>query len=236
MAEDTLINIQKSVADRLMSDEYFADVKVVVERIGNIDADINQALGLLIGAQGKIGVCVVVRQITAADRMREVSQGPMSANITVSVWENVLINSAQGGTGKYALSVARRVLRVLKQFRHQGYGWCLVPAQDAITPNPDDEPYGYSVRFTVPEADSDVVTKITPVGISNTGPVVTLTCPDATEIWYTLDGSYPSKQNTLGNAAQYSAPFTLEQDSKVQACGYAPGCIPSDVARKDITV
>lgn len=61
-----------------------------------------------------------------------------------------------------------------------------------------------------------------PSGYTESGTAVSISCPGA-DIYYTLDGSTPTKQST-----RYTAPIAVNQTMTVRAIAYMEGRLPSD--------
>lgn len=233
--ENTLVDIQADLVARLNSDAYFADVSVIDERISDIDSEINKALGVISAKAGKRGACVVVLSPIATDQYPDNSfQGPLNVELAFRVLEHPTINdNATFGTRKEALSIARRVVRVMKHFVPGGYGQPLLPGNPVIRPASDEfAPVAYDVVFVTQEAVRQNEAKVsTPRIVAAYAPFsVSISTPtsDAT-IYYTLDGSYPWSGNSA--AVLYSAAFVPEgADVLIRAAAFKGFYIPSDVA------
>lgn len=231
--DTSLTDLQADLVERLKSDEFFADIPVLDERKSDLASDIELALGTLTEAGGKLGICAVVLSPVANDELPDVVFGPLEVELSVLVLENVLLNTGPTGTGKAALTVARRIHRILKHYRAVGLGQALVPAKQSIIPvdNPL-APLAYEVRFATTEADREVNSKVAMPTISPDGgavpQTVSLACTTAgASIYFTLDGSYPRAGNSA--ATLYVAPFELMSAGTLRAAAFKSGYIASDV-------
>lgn len=232
MSDTSLIDLQLDIGGRLTADEGLVDIPVYDERKADIATEIEVALGTLTGKNGKMGACCVVLQPTASDEMPDAPFGPMKVNLSILVLENVLVNKGATGTGKHALTIARRIHRILKHYIPGGIAACLNPSTPTIVPveNPLAD-VAYEVRFETTEADPGRELKVATPAISPTSGTVprtvTITCgTSGASIYYTLDGTYPRS----GNGTLYSGPVTVTQAAMLRAGAYKTGMIGSDIA------
>ena len=89
-----LVSLQQQCTNRLQSDSLFANVPVLTERIGDLQSEINTALGPLgSGATGKTGLVAIVLTPTADVNFDNLF-GPFfdDIRIIVRVIENVTVN------------------------------------------------------------------------------------------------------------------------------------------------
>lgn len=240
-AETRILDLQADIVARLASDEYFVDIPVLTERKGSIEADIAEALGVITGKAGKVGVCVVVIISSAEYLYPNVLDGPLVIKFTVAVLENVEANMATStGTLKAAFTVATRVLNVLQQY--QGPGKCdmVMPERNTIKVIPNEDGLvAYGVDFMTNEdartATTKVAQPIPSISGSTLPKTVTLTCaaPAAAAIYYTLDSSYPSAINTA-HATLYTVPFSVTTACWLRAGASKTGYIDSDISLTEI--
>lgn len=234
MSDTILTDFQADLTHRLAADEFFQDIPVLDERKGDLVPTIEQALGTLTAVGGKMGLCVVVLSPVGTDEMPDLPNGPLELSIAILVLENVLVNNTAGlGTGKAALTVARRVHRVLKHYTPHGLVGVLIPMKPSLVPVDSElAPVAYEVRFKATEARSIGLVKVSTPTISPTNgadpQTVTLSCATAgASIYYTVDGSHPR----VGNAAAtlYAGPFQVLDAMTVRAAAFKAGCVGSDV-------
>lgn len=215
----------------LASDEVFNNVTIVTEDDGDIEAMMSKALGVFTIKDGGCGVCVIIQQPSGSDQDPGIRSPGLMLDWTLLVLENRLVNkdTAQGGTGKKAWYLARRIVRILKNHRAGGLTMNFSPGQPTIVPLPFGVSVGdrtiplvaYEVRFRGKEADTTRYTWVANPTISATsismetgtqvgtaGDTVTLACATAdAQIYYTTDLSHPCSQNEA--ATLYQGPFTV---------------------------
>lgn len=229
-----LTDIQADLAGRLLADQVLGRLVIVTERTADILAEVQRALGLAASKMGSRGLCLVVLQATANPDSQEV-QGPLlELRLGVRVLENPVLNR----TGLDALTVCRRILRILHHYHPVGLTSLLLADTPAIQPVADPiAPLAYDVGFTTREGQFTIAAKVAAPAISATAAtvpsVVTLTCATAgAGIWYTLDGTHPHRGNS--QAVEYSEPFTVTVAARVRAAGHLTDHIASDVQALDI--
>lgn len=216
----------------LESDDLFNNVTVITEDEGDIEAQMNKALGFYATKDGARGVCVIIQQPAGGDERPGISRGPLDLEWTLLVLEHRTFNkdTAKGGTGKKAWTVARRIHRILKNHRAGGLTMnfspakpkCIVPAAASIEIGGRQVPLvAYEVRFHGPEADTTVYTNVanpvvsaasistdTGTQVGTAGDTVTITCATSgADVYYTTDISHPCSQNA--NATLYTVPFVV---------------------------
>lgn len=233
MTDTILTDLQADIAARLRADSFFSDIAVIDERKADVVGDIAKALGVMTVTGGKLGICAVVLSPMADDEMPDAVFGPMEVVITVRVLENVLFNTGASGTGKAALTVARRIHRVLKHYHPLGLAQPLRPKNPGIIGVADAlAPLAYEVQFATTEADAGRELKCTAPSISSVGEEIPQTVSMASNtpgasIYYTLDGTHPAAGNTA--AVLYTVPFQVATAKTVRAAAYLTGYVASDV-------
>jgi hypothetical protein len=228
----SLETIRGFILERVKLGGYFADIPVLDERKGDLLSQVEMAIGVVSGLGGRCGVCLVMLAFVASDTNRNVPSGELSVEVGFLVLENPMMNDDPiGGIGKKALVVYEELRQELKHFCVAGSFIGLVPAeQDLVPVDRGMAPVEYEVRFRTRQAATTVVPKVDvpvfTVGVST----VTITCGTAAaQIWYTVDGSYPSPNNNL--AALYATAFTKPAaDTVVLAIAYKDGYVASNGA------
>ena len=228
---DQLLRDQLDFFARLQADEYFADVKVLLEAKGVTENDIEQALSVLNEQGGKIGACVVILMPTLQPAEQD-SPGPEgTVRLTVQVIEQPLFNNGDTGTGKAASAIALKV-RDLGHYFATGHGQTYAFAGQEPVPV-DEGRISYGVAFERPHRDVSTPKCATPMITPEEGDapqaVVTIEAEAGATIYYTTNGAYPAPGIT--GAAVYSAPFAVTEPSIVRAVAYAPFKKASDVAQ-----
>lgn len=233
MSENNLVDIQTDAAGRATADSYFSDITIITDRVKDIATEINKGLGLVKAKGGKVGACVLVKQVVASDEAANAPGGPMNVELEFLVMENPVLNLGASGTQKHCLAIARRLHRIFKHYYAHGHHTPLMPMRPCIVPTVVDiAPVAYSVRFQTRESDirnTEYVKVAMPLIAPNTGEggtVVTLSCTTDAQIYYTLDGTHPRS----GNGVLYAAPITIPlAGATLKAVAYKAGYIASDL-------
>ena len=114
-AANVATDIQSGGVARLRACPVFNGIYATYERVGNIAAEIDLALGTL-RTGFSLGICVALLTPLADDLSK--SPGPVfdPFRLVVAVYENVLLNedTANGGSGKPAIDVAINAYRLFK--------------------------------------------------------------------------------------------------------------------------
>jgi hypothetical protein len=232
--EDLIDQIREDIAARLRADEIISGISVVTERSGDPNGEVDAALGLVEGSPGSRGLCLVVLQMTARPETEEIPNPVLILQPVVRVMEHPVVNDSD----VTAVTLARRVLRVLHHYQPAGLASCLVADSPALVGVKDDfAPLAYDVSFRCMEDDVSPVEKVATPRIwpdegtaTSSSPIaVSIACdtPEA-EILYTVDGSPPYRGNAA--AQPYSAPITIDGACLVRAAAWKTGCITSDTA------
>lgn len=221
---------QAYLRDLVKSDEMFNNIMVLAEDEGNIQSQMDIALGIIDTRDGSArGACVVVRQPVGSDPMPGVEFPPLSVDwdFLCLEWRDFNKDTTKGGTGKRAWNLARRIHRITKAHRAPGLIQCLTPRTPAIirTSSLRDTGVlqiplvGYTVRMACNEADDTVYRRVANVSLSGSpaltttgaiatgsaGTVLTVTHTDPdVQIYFTTDLSNPWAEN----GTLYSGPIT----------------------------
>lgn len=233
----------------IASDELFSDVTVMAEDDGDIEFQMDQALGIVTRKEGKAGVCVIVRQPQGGDSKPGMIWPPLDLewDILVLEWRGMNKDTAKGGTGKRAWTLARRVHRIAKAHRAPGVVQCFTARTPTIIRSSLSRQLngvtvplvGYTVRLASLEADSTLYTKVSlpllsgappittgVIASGSVGTVLTVTCATSgAAIYYTTDLSNPCAQNE--NATLYATPLTVEAGTYMFRA-FVSGSIGSD--------
>ena len=105
-----------AVKARIEAHAWFADLPVITEDKGNIENDIEVALGTLTEKQTKIGACIVLLAPLAKCPNPNAPGPIIEPLIVVSVVEDVTINQGATGTGKPALQIVEMLMRRIHHF------------------------------------------------------------------------------------------------------------------------
>ena len=228
-------DLQEDIQARLENDSYFSDITVLLQRKGNIESDVLQAISSLNEKTGKAGVCVVVMMPETEAPDGDLPGPPIEIVTGLQVIELPVVNenTGEGGTGKSAESVANVVLNLLHRYIPYLLGNVLVADAKPIRPLKSD---GATVEYIVTvrmRTGLDNTAKVQTPELSEAAGVITLSCgTSGATIHYTTDGSYPGPANE--NATAYSVPFTPASGVTLRYAASKTGLIPSDTAAADI--
>lgn len=230
--------LQQDYLKRLVeSDEMFNDIRVLSEDEGNIESEMDIALGIVTSTNDKVGACVILRQPNGDDEMPGIQFPPLNVDweFMCLEWREANRDTERNGTGKRAWHLARRIHRLVKAHRAPGLLQCITIKKPAIARssflreimNGVATPIvGYTVRISCNEADTTTYRKVAlpslsgnpsltpgPVQTGSAGTVITVTALAAgtwiagTSIYYTSDRTNPCLQNP--NATLYENPITV---------------------------
>ncbi len=224
-----LVQDQEDIQGRLNGDPFFAGITVLLQRKGNIDAQVEQNLSVLNEKGGKIGLVAIVLMPTLTATAPDAPSPLYDVKATIQVIESPTFNLGDGGTGISAEQVAQYCRQILHHFSDgRGNVWVF----QGMDPLPVEEgKISYGVNITRRGGDSKIAKVAKPVIAPTSGATpqaITLTCATAAAaIWYTIDGSYPSAEGET--AALYEAPFQLAAAATVRAAAQKVGLQQSDV-------
>lgn len=239
MTETTLLDAQEDIYQRILADEFLAQVPVLKRDTGDIQADIADSLNTLNARSGKAGACIIILQPLADPGEGEVAGGLLRVDFTFLVLEEPITNRAGGGTALHALTIARRLVGILHLYHPRGIIGVLSMQKPAIVPTETGAPVSFEVRFEAQEEYFGETLKVaTPVLNPRSGAVpqaVTITCATAgAAIYYTLDGSHPYQGNP--EAELYTgAPVNVAVAGTLRAGAFKTGLIASDVNAADFS-
>lgn len=237
MNEENLQRAQSDIADRLAADSWFSTITILEDRKGNTVSEAQKVLGAMTAKAGKVGTCAVVMQPKGTVAKPNLPVAIMDLDITVLVLEDPAINDGQTGTGKNAMATARRIVDVLYQFSSQGVLRMMLPDNPTYVPVDDIiAPVAIEVRFKSMEDFRTQAVKVSQPGYSTpqTALPYTMTLSCATsgaDIYYTLDGSYPSPLQ----GSKYTAPFAVTTAASLRLGAVKAAMIDSDISLKNLS-
>jgi Chitobiase/beta-hexosaminidase C-terminal domain len=222
-----LTQLQQQCADRLQADPLFAHVRVLTERITDIESEIERALGPLNETGGKTGAVVIVLTPTANVNFENVF-GPFFDEIKVvaRVIENVPVNQDPAtGTNAAAAELAERICGLLHHFQPENAAGPLVAQRPSIALANEPRHLSYDCVFKTSGGLTETLPQVATPGVLINAGVVTLSCATAgAAIFYTLDGRNPGpRTGTL-----YTAPFSPGAGVAVKARGWLAGYLASE--------
>lgn len=140
-----LLQVQQLVADRLDGDAWFDLIPVVTENLGDIAKILEIAIG-------KLGCVVVVETVLGNTNHPNVPSLDLDEiPVTITVWENVLINrdaNNPGASRKNALDTAQVIAALIHHYQPEGWNsFHLV--SPTITRSDDPELVGYHVHARI---------------------------------------------------------------------------------------
>lgn len=226
---------------------FFSDVAIIARDDGSVADAEAMALGFVTptGAEGaqKIGACGIIEQPKYVKAAGGVKNAPLRMNWRILWLENRVINAdtANGGTGKRALALARRSANLVDLYHSGGLtnlftltGIERVPGAAYYDETKEENTalVCWAVEFYGMEGDFVVVPKCERVNISPAGGAtpleVTLTTQTAgAAIKYSLDGSYPS--------LPYTEPFTVSSAGILRALARKTDFTDGDVSAAKFT-
>ena len=139
--------LQVSIQTRLKAHAWLANVPVITEEQGDIENEIQRALGELEGVDGASGICIII--LTPAGGVRNPNApGPIldDFNVVLSVVENVMVNQSEQGTRKHAAEVVEFLLRYMHHWTCPATNAPLVAKSPAFSISAS-EPLTYQVYF-----------------------------------------------------------------------------------------
>lgn len=150
MADELTFSIyplQTSVQTRLQAHAYLSDIPVLTEEKGDIDNQIDLALGVLgsVVEGGKLGACIVILTPTAKNQSPN-APGPLLEEflLVINVLESVAINQGDQGTKKHAIQIVEFILRYLHRWTIPGTNAAIKASSFLII---GSDPLTYQVNF-----------------------------------------------------------------------------------------
>ena len=233
---------QEDLGARLQAFAPLAAIKVLIQRRGVIESDVETALESLNSRGGKTGAVIIVLMPELIPEARDAA-GPryyVRYGIQTIVWPVAALDPA-GGAGYTAEELSEYIRQIL-HYVQLGRGNVLIfDGQRPETVKPGRVCWiTYFRRLGVDQQIVKVsMPEITSAAISG-ALEITLSCtPPAGQsysaaIYYTLDGSYP----VAGGATSilYAAPFPISSPCTLRVTAFAADLQQSDCVEADITV
>lgn len=236
MSSDPLRQDQDDYFGLIRADEYFSDIKVLLQHKGVTESDIDVALSTLNEAGGKSGACVV---IIMPELQPDSSQAPSAryfVRISIQVIvQPLLADDVASGVGKVAEQLAERVRQICHYRSHGRANTFMFDGMEPIPVEAGKNSYG--VVFKRAGGDTQVV-KVAKPGIASvaaTGPAtgwdVTVNVPPGAAGYYTTDGTLP----TVLNGTAYVGPFNVPAAAVVRAAAVQAGFQQSEPAQLNLS-
>lgn len=237
MAEATTIleNLQEDIVAVLREVEGLQDAYIFTGSEKDLKTKLERTFATRKNsANGKRGLGIHVLPLEAGVEDENLPGPLLEVRAEIVCIEALQINQGANGTG---VSSSAAALRTLKALHHRLFDdKALYPDKRAIRPFPvDDGLEGRVVTMIMRNVGDEVQEKVAPVDASidqNPPHALTLTTatPDA-QIYYTTDGSYPSKDKTL-----YEDPIEgLEIGTSLRTAAYKDGLLPSNSTKIILT-
>lgn len=227
--------LQQDAVHRLASDPITGQVPVILQKTGDIEQQVLEALGVLHSNEsGRSGACIIVMLPDFEVTNPNASGVDGEMVLTARCLDMPLINDGDHGIKIDGLALdcgvlALRALRVLGHWLDHGVAKVVQPKGAAIQPYTRDADKGLrgfdaTVRAPSGVSGGDKVPTPTIAGDSSS---VTLACSEpGASIYYTTDGGYPGSGNAA--ATLYSAPFSCDAGTLVRAAAQTTAGVPSD--------
>jgi hypothetical protein len=235
-AAEVLEQLQADIAAVLMDTSALADAQVLIDNAGDIEAQVDKALGpLSAGPTGKPGLVLIVLLPEVSATEPNLPGPPMQATCEVQVIERPLLNRTETGTNLRSSAAAVLALNALHHYTVGNR--MLVPGETPI--RPFRSATGTVSHILTLGCRLAGLAEPTRPGNCNAAwlenDTLRLACASgAADIWYTTDGSYPSPGNA--EAALYTGPIAgLEVGDRVRCAGWLPDLNPGNVLELTIT-
>jgi len=233
---------QEDLGARLQAFPAFSAIKVLIQRRGVIESDVESALESLNAKGGKTGAVIIVLMPELTPEARD-SAGPryyVRYSIQTIVWPVAALDPV-GGAG-YTAEELSEYIRQLIHYVQLGRGNVLIfDGQRPETVKAGrvcwvtsfrrlgvDQPI---VKVAMPEIASAAVSGALEITLSCTPPAGQSYSAD---LYYTLDGSYPVPGGAT--SVLYSAPFLISSPCLLRVTAFASGDFQqSDCIEADIT-
>ena len=214
----------------------FPNVKVLLQRRGVTENDVQEAMGTFNAAGGKAGAVIIVLMPKLLPDMKD-SAGPnyfARYGIQVLCWPQAALGAA--GAGFTAEAIVETLMDLVHRLSFGRGGTLAWDGVEPVTVQPGKVSYvAYFRRLGFMAGIAKTATPQIAYETGESGLTITLTCiTGGAQIWYSIDGTYPRPGAT---AAQYTAPFLISTPSialTLRVAANADGQQPSNVAQMDI--
>ncbi len=229
----SLLQMQDDWAALLDAEDYFQTINIKTERVYLLQSEIDRELLWATVKNGKSGAGVMVEMPTI-DIPRPNIPGPemIVTGAFLVLEERTQNEDINTGTGKHAEDIAFQILAAIHRRQIQGManffaeGPAIVPFREL------EQIVGYRVFVQALLSQPQPVQVAMPT-ITENALTVTLACAtDGASIYYTLDGTYPSRQN---KSTLYDAPFVVASGATVRFAAYKAGLQGSDAGQSTIS-
>ncbi len=149
MADPITFRIAPAIAAikaRIEGHTWFEDIMVITEDKGNINNDIEVALGTITEKHSKIGACIVLLAPIAKCPHTNAPGPCIEPVIVLAVYEDVLVNQGDTGTKKSALQIVEMLMRRIHRFSSTTVNAAFV-CDDTPYKITNSEPLTYNVFF-----------------------------------------------------------------------------------------
>jgi hypothetical protein len=197
-----------------------------------IETKLDQALGILKGANGKSGAAMIVQMPVVTVPNPDLPGPRLVAKVTVRVMENPLINMGGSGTQLSAETLGLEILNKCHMWQRSNHATVTADAEAMVPVLEDKAVIAYDVTLTQPLGLAPVANTLRP-SIAVAGYEITLTCGETARIYYTTDGTFPGPSNPA--AGEYTAAVTLQGACTVRAAAFAAGKPGSPILEQSIT-
>ena len=139
--------MQQAIVSRITAFSYFQNINVFYERLKNLDAEIEKALGTLSDTYSR-GICILVLTPTGNDERENSPAASFDPfRVTVSVMEDPLFNMEDGGSMIPAADMGLTAYRCLKGFQPAFANAPLTPDSPTYSIAPSDDLVVYEIRL-----------------------------------------------------------------------------------------
>ncbi len=213
---------------RLESDPFFIDIPIIVFEEGVVLTEMQKKQAVVTTKSGHRGAAVIIPQMILSDPYNDLQFGPCLIRPAFHALEIPELNRDPNGTGKSARRIARRIYQSFKIFGIQGLVKTFIPDEPFMVPlrlsgEETKAMRGYEINFHCLEDDGEKLSMCQRPTFLVTDQLEILSATANAEIYYTLDGTYPSKANP--NAHLYASPVDIPDlpEVIVRACAYPAG-------------
>lgn len=228
--DDLLLSTKRDVHHRLLGDEFFANVPILLDDEGDLTRRGEVEAGPRNVRNGKTGACVVVAGVAVVQVEQTGTPTPiMTLAVEIEILEDVLINAGQDGTLRNAGVIAARLVQTLhmSHYDHRFSGLRLADTGGIRELLADEAGVrGFVMRFTASSAMFEAVDTVASVAVAVASNLATMSCATSgASIYYTLDGTYPGSGNP--DARLYAAPVAVTAGQQIRVAAEKSGMNPS---------